>query len=203
MLPSATAASQSCWSAICSPLTTRPLLVSMVFAGSTTSLGAGGGAQAAVAMAMIPTATATMPVRRMVLNVRMVVNVRVELVMSGHILRAEAAGKNCEDSDDHDVQQAQFGGLLEGPVVVGVEDRDGQQAGVGGEQEEHGGQFAHAEHQQQQERRGQPDAQQRDGDERDRLRPASAEHDGAVLQVFVQLDDGGGHPAVTLGDEHR
>src|SRR6478609_3949502 len=187
MPPSATAASQSSLSAICSPLTTRPLLVSTDCAGSTTSLGAGGGAQAAVAMATIPAATARVAALRMV---RVTSGVRVVLVMSGHILRAESAGENCEDSDDHDVEQAQFGGLLEGPVVVGVEDRDGQQSGVGGEQEEHGGEFPHAEHQQQQERRGKPDAQQRDGDEGDRLWPAGAQHDGAVLEVLVQLDDG-------------
>ena len=35
--------------------------------------------------------------------------------MSGHILGSEATGENGEHADDDDVEQAQLGGLLEGP----------------------------------------------------------------------------------------
>src|SRR5690348_6232418 len=119
MPPSATAASQSSLSAICSPSMTSPLLVSMLVAGWTTSFGGGGAAQAVV-VAATAAATVTAAARR---TVR-----RVNRVMSGHILGSEAAGENGEDPDDDDVEQAQLGGLLEGTVVIGIEDRDGQQA---------------------------------------------------------------------------
>src|SRR4029079_2124537 len=133
MLPSATAASQVCLSAMRSLLMTRPSLLSMVLAGWTTSLGAGGGAQAAEASTTSPVATASAAVLR---------RETVKLFISGHILCAEAPSEDSEESDHDDVQQAQFGGLLEGSVVVGVEDRDGQQTGVGGEQEQDSGELS-------------------------------------------------------------